>query len=63
MDDILKKELPQSSEFEVDAANRELVKIGLELVNKGVSISEKAVNAWLWDGGDTPFPKPDTFEV
>lgn len=41
---------------------RELIKTGLELIDKGVSTSSKAVNDWFQSDHDTPFPEPDTFE-
>jgi len=43
-------------------ATHELVATGLELINKGVSISAEAVNDWFKADDDVPFPKPDTFE-
>ncbi|ODS24661.1 hypothetical protein AB835_02745 [Candidatus Endobugula sertula] len=43
-------------------ATRELIKVGLNLAEKGVSISESAIDSWLNSPEDTPFPKPDTFE-
>lgn len=43
-------------------ATRELVKTGLELAEKGISISEDAVTAWMNGPEDASFPKPDTFE-
>lgn len=43
-------------------ATRELIHTGLELVEKGVSISENAINEWMNGPENAPFPKPDTFE-
>ena len=43
-------------------ATRELVQTGLELADKGVSISEQAIDAWMEGSEDVPFPAPDTFE-
>ena len=43
-------------------ATRELIKTGLELIDKGVSISSKAVNDWVQADDDRPFPEADTFE-
>ena len=43
-------------------ATRELIEVGLNLAEKGVSISEYAIDSWLNSPEDTPFPKPDTFE-
>ena len=43
-------------------ATRELIDVGLSLVEKGVSISESAVDSWLNSPEDSPFPEPDTFE-
>lgn len=43
-------------------ATRELVETGLELAGQGVSISEDAVDAWMRDPDNAPFPEPDTFE-
>ncbi len=43
-------------------ATRELIEVGLKLIEKGVSISESAIDSWLNSPEDTPFPKPDTFE-
>ncbi len=43
-------------------ATRELVQTGLKLVDKGVSISEEAIQTWMNGPSDAPFPKPDTFE-
>ena len=43
-------------------ATRELIGVGLNLVEKGVSISESAIDSWLSSPEDTHFPKPDTFE-
>ena len=34
----------------------ELVRVGLQLVDKGVSISESAIDKWMVDSEDTPFP-------
>jgi len=43
-------------------ATRELIEIGLQLVEKGVSISESAIDSWLNSPEDTPFPEPDIFD-
>ena len=43
-------------------ATRDLIEVGLHLVEKGVSISESAIDSWLNSPEDSPFPKPDTFE-
>lgn len=43
-------------------ATRDLVKIGLELADQGISISDAAVTAWLNGPEDAPFPEPDTFD-
>ncbi len=43
-------------------ATRELIKTGLEIIDKGVSISSEAVNNWFQADDDRPFPEPDTFE-
>ena len=43
-------------------ATRELIETGMKLIEKGVSISEAAVDAWLKAPEGTPFPAPDTFE-
>ena len=43
-------------------ATREIVKTGLKLAEKGISVSEDAVAAWMNGPEDAPFPKPDTFE-
>ncbi len=40
----------------------ELVKTGLGLVDKGISLSEGSVKSWLRSSADTPFPEPDTSE-
>ena len=48
-----------AEEYEV---TRDIIDVGLNLVEKGVSISESAIDAWLHSPEDTPFPKPDTFE-
>ena len=37
----------------------ELVKVGLQLVDRGQAISEQAVDAWLRADSDAPFPEPD----
>ena len=44
-------------------ATRELVQTGLELAEKGISISEDEIIAWMSGPEDAPFPKPDTFET
>lgn len=41
---------------------RELIKTGLQLVDKGVSISSESINNWFQSDFDTPFPEVDTFE-
>ena len=43
-------------------ATHELIGVGLKLIDKGVSISEKAMEAWFDGPDDAPFPAPDTFE-
>ena len=43
-------------------ATRELINTGLELIDKGASISSEAVNTWLQSDDHTPFPKPDILE-
>ena len=43
-------------------ATRELVKTGLMLAERGVSISSEAIHAWMSGPEDAPFPEPDTFE-
>ncbi|NRA85894.1 MAG: hypothetical protein HRU28_00580 [Rhizobiales bacterium] len=43
-------------------ATRDLVQTGLELVERGVSVSEAAVDKWMRGSEDAPFPEPDTFE-
>lgn len=40
-------------------ATHELVATGLALIDKGVSISEEAVDAWFEGDDDAPFPKPE----
>jgi len=43
-------------------ATHELIDIGLKLIDKGVSISEAAMDEWFDGSDDAPFPAPDTFE-
>lgn len=37
----------------------ELVRVGLQLVDKGISISETAIDDWLSGDENAAFPKPD----
>lgn len=43
-------------------ATRELVETGLMLADKGISISEGAIQAWMNGPENAAFPEPDTFE-
>ena len=43
-------------------ATVELVELGLKLADKGVSISQAAIQEWMRGPANAPFPKPDTFE-
>ncbi len=43
-------------------ATIDLVELGLELADMGISISEAAIHAWMHGPKDAPFPEPDTFE-
>lgn len=43
-------------------ATHELIPTGLELIDKWISISDAAVNKWLHNKDDAPFPEADTFE-
>lgn len=43
-------------------ATIELVELGLKLADKGVSISQAAIQKWMRGPANAPFPKPDTFE-
>lgn len=43
-------------------ATIELVELGLKLADRGISISEAAIHAWMHGSKDAPFPEPDTFE-
>lgn len=43
-------------------ATHELIEVGLQLIDKGVSISEEAMDAWFDGADDAAFPAPDTFE-
>lgn len=43
-------------------ATRELVETGLMLADKGISISEGAIHAWMNGPENAAFPEPDTFE-
>ncbi len=38
---------------------RELVRIGLQLVDRGASVSEAAIDKWMTGSEDAPFPKPE----
>ena len=42
-------------------ATRELVEVGLQLADKGISISNEAVTAWMEGSEDALFPDPDAF--
>lgn len=43
-------------------ATRELIKLGLEMVEVGTpKISPEAIHAWLLGPEDAAFPKPDIF--
>lgn len=42
-------------------ATRELVEVGLMLADKGVSISDEAVQAWMEGPEDAPFPEAEPF--
>lgn len=43
-------------------ATRELVELGLAMVEQGApSISSEAIHAWMNGPEDAPFPEPDTF--
>ena len=43
-------------------ATHELLEVGQQLIEKGISISEKAMDAWFDGADDAAFPAPDTFE-
>ncbi len=43
-------------------ATRELVNVGMQLLAKGISISEEKVDAWFDGPEDAAFPEADTFE-
>ena len=43
-------------------ATHDLIAVGLQLIDKGVSISEDAMDTWFDGPDDAPFPAPDTFE-
>ena len=53
--------LPQSRQ-RAETNLAEEVELGLELADKGTSISEHAIDQWMNSPDDTPFPDPDTFE-
>lgn len=42
-------------------ATHDLIKVGLQLIEKGISISEEAMDAWVEGPTDAPFPEVDTF--
>ena len=43
-------------------ATHDLVAVGLKLIDKGVSISEKSMDEWFEGPDDAPFPIAGTFE-
>lgn len=43
-------------------ATIDLVELGLKLANRGISISEAAIHAWMHSPKNAPFREPDTFE-
>ena len=51
-----------AAQLEERAATLALLKIGLQLVECGTSISGFAGDQWLKSYDDQPFPEPDTFE-
>ncbi|MBL4786438.1 MAG: hypothetical protein JKY49_13525 [Cohaesibacteraceae bacterium] len=51
-----------AAQLEERAATYALLKIGLQLVERGVSISGNVVDQWLRTDDDQPFTEPDTFE-
>ena len=42
-------------------AMRSLIETGLKLADKGIGISEEAIDAWVDGPIDAPFPEPDSF--
>ena len=43
-------------------ATHGLIKVGLQLIDQGVSISEDAMDTWFDGADDATFPVPDTFD-
>lgn len=62
---MMSKNLNAPSVVETDndlQATRELIKLGLEMVEAGApTISPEAIHAWMLGPEDAAFPKPDIF--